>query len=196
MPYFDWPQGSTKGTIVCLCLLVLLCGSNTTAQIEDLQRSFLNPPDDARIMMRWWWFGVAAEKPEILRELQQMKADNIGGVELAFVYPQVIDDPAKGLVDDAFLRRIRHKVGITAPTRETYEKIFNSYARKLSMNPAPEAIDYLYERYYDRGRTPRASDCRDLLEIVQSICRYRRQPVHLTRDLMVEASASFIAEFS
>ena len=53
----------------------------------------------------------------------------------------------------------------------------------------------MYERYYDRGRTPRASDCRDLLEIVQSICRYRRQPVHLTRDLIAEASASFIAEF-
>ncbi len=103
-------------------------------------------------------------------------------------------DP-KDLVDDAFLRRIRHKVGINAPARDIYEKIFNNYARKLSMNACPEAIDYLYERYYDRGRTPRASDCRDLLEIVQSICRYRRQPVHLTRDLIAEASASFIAEF-
>lgn len=103
-------------------------------------------------------------------------------------------DP-RDLVDDAFLRRIRHKVGVSAPTRETYEKIFGNYARKLGMNPCPEAIDYLYERYYNNGRTPRASDCRDLLEIVQSICRYRRQPVHLTRDLMVESSASFIAEF-
>jgi predicted ATPase with chaperone activity len=103
-------------------------------------------------------------------------------------------DP-KDLVDDAFLRRIRHKVGISAPVREVYEKIFNSFAKKLAMNPCPEAIDYLYERYYNRGRTPRASDCRDLLEIVQSICRYRRQPVHLSRDLMAEASASFIAEF-
>ncbi len=103
-------------------------------------------------------------------------------------------DP-KDLVDDAFLRRIRHKVQINAPTRDVYEKIFQAYARKLGMNPCPEAIDYLYERYYTKGRTPRASDCRDLLETVQSICRYRRQPVHLTRDLMIEASASFIAEF-
>ena len=103
-------------------------------------------------------------------------------------------DP-KDLVDDAFLRRIRHKVQIHAPARDVYEKIFYSYARRLSMNPCPEAIDYLYERYYNRGRTPRASDCRDLLEIVQSICRYRRHPVHLTRDLIAEASASFIAEF-
>jgi hypothetical protein len=54
-------------------------------------------------MMRWWWFGAAVEKPEILRELQQMKADGIGGAELAFVYPQVVDDPAKGLVNEPFL---------------------------------------------------------------------------------------------
>jgi hypothetical protein len=103
-------------------------------------------------------------------------------------------DP-KDLVDDAFLRRIRHKVQINAPTRDVYERIFYAYARRIGINACPEAIDYLYERYYNRGRSPRASDCRDLLEIVQSICRYRRHPVHLTRDLIAEASASFIAEF-
>jgi predicted ATPase with chaperone activity len=104
-------------------------------------------------------------------------------------------DP-KDLVDDAFLRRIRHKVGINAPQRDVYEKIFGSNCKRLGMNFDAAAVDYLYERYYTRGRVPRASDCRDLLEIVQSICRYRRQPVHLTRDLMIEASASFIAEFT
>lgn len=104
-------------------------------------------------------------------------------------------DP-KALVDDAFLRRIRHKVGIQAPQRDVYEKIFASNCKRLGMNFDMAAVDYLYERYYTKGRVPRASDCRDLLETVQSICRYRRQPVHLTRDLMVEASASFIAEFT
>jgi hypothetical protein len=68
--------------------------------------------------------------------------------------------------------------------------------KRLGMNACPEAIDYLYERYYTRNRCPRASDCRDLLETVQSICRFRRIPVQLTRDLMVEASASFICEFN
>lgn len=103
-------------------------------------------------------------------------------------------DP-KDLVDDAFLRRIRHKVEIEAPPREIYERIFNNVAKRLGMAPCTEGVDYLYERYYDRGRSPRASDCRDLLEIVQAICRFRRQPVQLTRDLIVEASASFICEF-
>ena len=103
-------------------------------------------------------------------------------------------DP-KDLVDDAFLRRIRHKVQVHAPTRDVYEKIFGAVCKRLGMTPLPEAVDHMYNRYYLQGRSPRASDCRDLLEIVQSICRYRRQPVHLTRDLMAEAASSFIAEF-
>jgi predicted ATPase with chaperone activity len=103
-------------------------------------------------------------------------------------------DP-RDLVDDAFLRRIRHKVEVLAPTRDVYERIFNLNAKRLAMSPCPEAVDYLYERYYSNNRSPRASDCRDLLEIVQSICRFRRQPVQLNRDLIAEAAASFICEF-
>ncbi len=104
-------------------------------------------------------------------------------------------DP-KDLVDDAFLRRIRHKVQILAPQRDVYDRIFANMCRKLGMNLCSEAVDYLYHRYYNAGRAPRASDARDLLEIVQSICRYRRQPVHLTRELIAEAATTFIAEFT
>jgi predicted ATPase with chaperone activity len=103
-------------------------------------------------------------------------------------------DP-KQLVDDAFLRRIRHKVEVEAPTRGIYEKIFLGVCKRLGMNSCPEAIEFLYQRYYNANRSPRASDCRDLLETIQSICRYRKQPVQLTRDLMVEAASSFICEF-
>ncbi|HZT79236.1 MAG TPA: ATPase, partial [Gemmataceae bacterium] len=39
-------------------------------------------------------------------------------------------DP-KQLVDDAFLRRMRHKVEIKAPERDIYEKIFTNMVRKL-----------------------------------------------------------------
>jgi predicted ATPase with chaperone activity len=104
-------------------------------------------------------------------------------------------DP-KDLVDDAFLRRIRHKVEIMAPERGVYERIFNGVVKRLGMNPCKEAVDYLYERYYTQGRNARASDCRDLLEIIQSICRFRKQPVHLTRELMIEAAGTFICEFT
>ena len=109
--------------------------------------------------------------------------------------PYLDDRRFQDLVDDAFLRRIRHKVGIDAPERDIYEKIFNSMVKRLGMNTCPDAVDYLYERYYSNGRNARASDCRDLLEIVQAICRFRRQPVQLTRELMAEAANSFICEF-
>jgi len=83
--------------------LLPACRSTAQTAIVDLKTHFDKPPDDTKPMMRWWWFGVAVEKPEILHELQQMKADGLGGAELAFVYPQVVDDPAKGLVNEPFL---------------------------------------------------------------------------------------------
>ncbi len=73
------------------------------ASLQSLEQGFLNPPDSAKPMVRWWWFGAAVVKPEILRELEQMKADGIGGAELAFVYPEVLDDPAKDLNNLPFL---------------------------------------------------------------------------------------------
>jgi len=77
--------------------------ASPSVSILALRENFVNPPASARPMVRWWWFGLAVEKPEILRELQQMKADGIGGAELAFEYPQVLDDPSKGLVNLPFL---------------------------------------------------------------------------------------------
>jgi hypothetical protein len=85
-------------TLAAAALLAIAPTTRLSAQtsIETLRQTFLNPPNDAKPMMRWWWFGVAAEKPEILRELQQMKADNIGGVELALKRPRQRPLPLPG----------------------------------------------------------------------------------------------------
>src|SRR5438309_791676 len=84
-------------------LVLTTSGLLAQSPIESLKSSFKNPPPEAKPMVRWWWFGTAVEKPELLHELQQMKADGIGGAELAFVYPEVLDDPAKGLKNLPFL---------------------------------------------------------------------------------------------
>ncbi len=70
--------------------------AQTDANLSQMTSSFAHPPDDCRIMMRWWWFGPAVTKPEIQRELEQMKAAGIGGVEIATLYPQALDDPQTG----------------------------------------------------------------------------------------------------
>ena len=54
-------------------------------------------------MMRWWWFGPAVTKPELQRELEQMKAEGIGGVEIATLYPLALDDPKTGFHNQKFL---------------------------------------------------------------------------------------------
>src|ERR1700761_8655114 len=88
----EWQQ-----IIIVVCLFLLEIPNAVSQQrstagpdnVAKIYQNFIVPPRDARPMVRWWWFGLAVQKPEILHELEQMKADGIGGVELAFEYPQV-----------------------------------------------------------------------------------------------------------
>lgn len=86
-----------------LLLIFIFAGFAPAATIEDLQRSFQTPPDDARIMMRWWWFGPSVTKTELEREMRAMKAGGIGGVEIQPVYPLLPDDPAAGIKNLPYL---------------------------------------------------------------------------------------------
>ncbi len=73
------------------------------AEWETLRQNFANPPDDSRILMRWWWFGPAVTKPELARELGKMKEGGIGGVEVQPVYPLELDDPVRGFHNFPYL---------------------------------------------------------------------------------------------
>ena len=79
--------------------------SAAPADLAALKEAFLHPPDDAKIMMRWWWFGAAVEKPELEREMRAMKAGGIGGFEVQPVYPLTLDDLAAGLVNHPYLSK-------------------------------------------------------------------------------------------
>jgi len=74
-----------------------------TLAISALQDDFRNPPEDAKIMVRWWWFGPAVTTEELDRELHQMKDAGIGGFEVQPVYPLTLDDPSKGLLNLRYL---------------------------------------------------------------------------------------------
>ena len=98
------------------------------------------------------------------------------------------------LVDDAFLRRIRHKICVTSPNRETLTQIFQKVCDNLGLPYKPECVEFLYKQYYEKGREPRSSDPRDLLEIVESICRFRNTGCALNEDLIAEAAQRFFGE--
>ncbi|HEU5341488.1 glycosyl hydrolase [Edaphobacter sp.] len=95
---------TASGALLVFFLLIQAATiSPAQTSVKTIEQNFQNPPAASRPMVRWWWFGLAVQKPEILRELQQMKADGIQGAELAFEYPQVLDDPAKHLKNLPFL---------------------------------------------------------------------------------------------
>ncbi len=71
--------------------------------LNQLKQEFAHPPDSAKIMMRWWWFGSAVVKPELEREMRAMKQGGIGGVEVQPVYPLTLDDPEHGLKNLPYL---------------------------------------------------------------------------------------------
>lgn len=85
--------------------LSLLLTTSIIAQSDNsnLRKAFSHPPDNSKIMVRWWWFGPAVTKPELTRELEAMKAAGIGGVEIATLYPQALDDPLTGFKNTPFL---------------------------------------------------------------------------------------------
>jgi hypothetical protein len=89
-----------RGTVLLLCLSALVAAAGFA---QDLREGFLNPPDDARPMMRWWWFGPAVTKPELKKELETMRGVGIGGVEIQPVYPLMLDNEAKGIKNLPYL---------------------------------------------------------------------------------------------
>ena len=88
-------------------LLLAACFASAAdpANLNDLRRGFERPPDDARMMVRWWWFGPAVTKPELEKEMRLMKQGGIGGFEVQPTYPLELDDPAKGIRTCLIFRR-------------------------------------------------------------------------------------------
>ena len=102
-------KGILKGKVALLIIMLAFLAQAPRAAAQQnekltvLEKSFANPPDNCRIMVRWWWFGTAVSKPELQRELEQMKAEGIGGVEIATLYPLALDDSNTGFHNRRFL---------------------------------------------------------------------------------------------
>src|SRR5262249_15374816 len=78
-------------------------GAARASAIAEGPRVFEQPPPDSRAMMRWWWFGPSVTRDELDREMQRMKEGGLGGFEVATVYPLAVDDPSRGIRNEAYL---------------------------------------------------------------------------------------------
>ncbi len=70
-----------------LLLLVSLASSQAEDQLAALRQNFQNPSMDCRPHTRWWWMGNALSKEDITWQLDQMRAQGIGGVEQITMEP-------------------------------------------------------------------------------------------------------------
>jgi len=97
------PRHAVALALVAAGIAALAAGRQAGPGPADLERLFRTPPDEARIMMRWWWFGPTVTKAGLAREIRQMKDGGIGGFEIQPVYPLVLDDASRGFETHAFL---------------------------------------------------------------------------------------------
>ena len=86
-----------------LAFLASLRAAPARADLASLERSFATPPDDAKFMVRWWWFGPAVTTAQLEREMKAMKAGGIGGFEVQPTYPLALDGEVPGLKNLKFL---------------------------------------------------------------------------------------------
>lgn len=78
------------------------------------------------------------------------------------------------LGDEAFFRRIRHKIRIADPEETLFRQILADVARQHGIAYENAAADYLVEKYYRQaGRPFRGVHPRDIFALILDIAKYR-----------------------
>jgi len=100
--------------------------------------------------------------------------------------------PPKDLVDEAFLRRLRHKIEIGDPTYKEYREIFRRVAAGRGVAYSDQGLAYLLQEWYIKhNRKLRASHARDLCDQIMDISRYMSIEPVMTRELIDRAASAF-----
>lgn len=103
--------------------------------------------------------------------------------------------PPHDLVDEAFLRRLRHKIQIGDPTYEEYREIFRRVATQKGVIYSDQGLTYLLEEWYVKHNIGlRASHPRDLCDQIIDIARFLNVEPSMSRELLDRAIASYFVE--
>ncbi len=101
----------------------------------------------------------------------------------------------KDLVDEAFLRRIRHKIEIKNPTFDEYREIFRRVCQAKGVQYDDRGLAYLLQEHYIKPKRPlRACHPRDLVEQLCDIARYLNVPPTLSPELIDRAASAYFVE--
>ncbi len=103
--------------------------------------------------------------------------------------------PPRDLVDEAFLRRLRHKIHIGDPSYNEYREIFRRVAKEKGVIYSDRGLAYLLQEWYiKRGRHLRASHPRDLCDQILDIARYHSVEPKMTKELIDQAAEAYFVD--
>lgn len=101
----------------------------------------------------------------------------------------------RDLVDEAFLRRIRHKIEIGDPSFEEFREIFRRMCIAKDIEYTDQGLAYLLQEWYiKQNRKLRAVHPRDILNQLVDIAAYLNVPARLTKDLIDRSCHSYFVE--
>jgi predicted ATPase with chaperone activity len=99
------------------------------------------------------------------------------------------------LVDEAFLRRIRHKIAIKDPSWDEYREIFRRVCQARGVPYDDRGLATLIQEYYLKPNRPRrACHPRDIVDQLIDIARYLDVAPVLSKDLIDPACNAYFVE--
>ena len=99
------------------------------------------------------------------------------------------------LGDEAFFRRIRHKIRIGDPDVANFRAILKDVARQRGMAYDEATADYLIEHYYhDMGRPFRGVHPRDLFALIDDMAKYRGERAVFNPEWIDRACRSYFID--
>jgi predicted ATPase with chaperone activity len=103
--------------------------------------------------------------------------------------------PPADLVDEAFLRRIPHKIEVGDPSFEQFREIFKRVCEAKRVPYDEKGLAYLLQKWYvDSSRNMRSVHPRDILEQIIDISKYENRPPALAKDLLDRAAKAYFVD--
>lgn len=103
--------------------------------------------------------------------------------------------PPRDLVDEAFLRRLRHKIEIGDPSYDEFREIFKRISSIKGVVYSDQGLAYLLQEWYiKRGRKLRASHPRDLCDQILDISRFLGVEPVMSKELIDRAAESYFVD--
>lgn len=101
------------------------------------------------------------------------------------------------LVDDAFLRRIRHKIEVPNPSPNEFREIFRRVAKAKKIPYSDEGLRYLIQEHYMKtGRDLRSCHPRDLCDQILDEAKYRAVDPTMTKELIDRACQAYFVKLT